>query len=83
MEERKPITYKDAGVDIEAGDRLVDRIKPFAAATARPGVLAGIGSFGALFSLAESIADRRLVDPVLVSSTDGVGTKLKIAQRMG
>jgi len=83
MKEPKPLTYKNAGVNIEAGDRLVDRIKPWAAGTNRPGVLAGIGGFGALFSLAESIADRRLVDPVLVSATDGVGTKLKIAQRMG
>ncbi len=83
MEKKKSLTYKDAGVDIEAGERLADRIKPWAATTARPGVMMGIGGFGALFSLAESIADRRLIDPILVSSTDGVGTKLKIAQMMG
>ncbi|MDH7499405.1 MAG: phosphoribosylformylglycinamidine cyclo-ligase [candidate division NC10 bacterium] len=79
MEEPKPLTYKQAGVDIEAGERLVDRIKPHAASTSRPEVLAGIGGFGALFSL----ADKRYRHPVLVSATDGVGTKLKIAQRMG
>jgi len=66
-------------VDIEAGERLVDRIKPHAASTSRPEVLTGIGGFGSLFSLAE----KRYRDPVLVSATDGVGTKLKIAQRMG
>ena len=70
--------YRDAGVDIEAGDRLVDRIKPLAKATATPGVLGGIGGFGGLFSLMG-----RYRDPVLVSGTDGVGTKLLIAQAVG
>jgi phosphoribosylformylglycinamidine cyclo-ligase len=79
MKGRESITYRDAGVDIEAGERLVDRIKPHAASTSRPEVMAGIGGFGALFSLAQ----QRFRDPVLVSATDGVGTKLKIAQRMG
>jgi phosphoribosylformylglycinamidine cyclo-ligase len=69
------MTYRDAGVDITAGETLVDRIKPLARATARPGVLGGIGGFGALFDL--KAAGFR--DPVLVSSTDGVGTKLRIA----
>ena len=68
------ITYKDAGVDIEAGDLLVERIKPFAKRTMRPEVLAGIGGFGALFELS-----KKYTNPVLVSGTDGVGTKLKLA----
>ena len=66
-------SYKDAGVDIEAGDALVDRIKPFAKATNRAGVMGGLGGFGALFDLKAA----GFTDPVLVSSTDGVGTKLK------
>ena len=70
------ITYKDAGVDIERGDALVDRITGFAKRTHRPGVLAGIGGFGALFSLKEL---GRFDDPVLVTGCDGVGTKLKLA----
>lgn len=70
--------YKDAGVDIEAGDALVRRIAPMAKATSRPGVLGGIGGFGGLFSLMG-----RFEDPVLVSGTDGVGTKLLLAQRLG
>ncbi len=69
------MTYRAAGVDIDAGDALVERIKPLARATARPGVLGGIGGFGALFDL--KAAGFR--DPVLVSSTDGVGTKLRLA----
>jgi phosphoribosylformylglycinamidine cyclo-ligase len=69
------LTYRAAGVDIAAGDALVDRIKPLAAATSRAGVMGGIGGFGALFDLKEA----GFKDPVLVSSTDGVGTKLKIA----
>jgi phosphoribosylformylglycinamidine cyclo-ligase len=68
-------TYKDAGVDIEAGDALVDRIKPFAKTTNRAGVMGGLGGFGALFDLKAA----GFTDPVLVSSTDGVGTKLMVA----
>ncbi len=68
------MTYRDAGVDIDAGDALVDRIKPLAARTLRPGVMAGIGGFGALFEL-----PAHLRQPVLVSGTDGVGTKLRLA----
>ena len=69
-----PLSYKDAGVDIVAGDALVERIKPLAKKTMREGVLAGIGGFGALFEV-----PKRYKDPVLVSGTDGVGTKLKLA----
>lgn len=69
--------YRDAGVDIDAGDSLVDRIKPWAARTHRAGVMGGIGSFGGLFSMAG------YKDPVLVSGTDGVGTKLLVAQKLG
>jgi phosphoribosylformylglycinamidine cyclo-ligase len=76
---RKSLTYKDAGVDIDAGNRLVDRIRPLVARTARPEVLAGIGGFGGLFALPEG----RYREPVLVSGTDGVGTKLKLAQQVG
>jgi phosphoribosylformylglycinamidine cyclo-ligase len=68
------LSYRDAGVDIDAGDALVERIKPFAKRTMRPEVLAGIGGFGALVEL-----PKRFREPVLVSGTDGVGTKLKIA----
>ncbi len=68
------LSYKDAGVDIDAGDRLVERIKPLARATHRKGVLAGIGGFGALFELPAGYRQ-----PVLVSGTDGVGTKLRLA----
>ncbi len=69
-----PLTYRDAGVDIDAGDELVERIKPAAKRTMRPEVLAGIGGFGALFELS-----KKYQHPVLVSGTDGVGTKLKLA----
>jgi phosphoribosylformylglycinamidine cyclo-ligase len=68
------LSYRDAGVDIDAGDALIDRIKPFAKKTLRDGVLAGIGGFGALFEV-----PKRYREPVLVSGTDGVGTKLKLA----
>ena len=68
------LTYRDAGVDIDAGDSLVERIKPAARRTLRPEVLAGIGGFGALFEIS-----RKYREPVLVSGTDGVGTKLKLA----
>lgn len=67
---KAPLTYRDAGVDIDAGDALVDRIKPLAARTMRPGVLAGIGGFGGLFEVPKNYKE-----PVLVSGTDGVGTK--------
>ncbi|MEY4138991.1 MAG: hypothetical protein RLZZ371_1173 [Pseudomonadota bacterium] len=69
-----PLSYKAAGVDIDAGDALVERIKPLAKKTMREGVLAGIGGFGALFEV-----PKRYREPVLVSGTDGVGTKLKLA----
>ncbi len=69
------VTYRQAGVDIEAGDALVDRIKPLARATSRPGVMGGLGGFGALFDLRAA----GFQDPVLVSTTDGVGTKLRLA----
>jgi phosphoribosylformylglycinamidine cyclo-ligase len=72
-----PLTYRDAGVDIDAGDALVERIKPFAARTMRPEVLGGIGGFGALVEVS-----KRYREPVMVSGTDGVGTKLKLAFRM-
>jgi phosphoribosylformylglycinamidine cyclo-ligase len=71
---QSPLSYKDAGVDIDAGDALVERIKPLARKTMREGVLAGIGGFGALFEV-----PKRYKEPVLVSGTDGVGTKLKLA----
>ncbi|HEY1933975.1 MAG TPA: phosphoribosylformylglycinamidine cyclo-ligase [Acetobacteraceae bacterium] len=73
------LTYGDAGVDIDAGDALVEAIKPLARSTDRPGVLGGLGGFGALFDLKAA----GFADPVLVSSTDGVGTKLKIAIETG
>lgn len=72
------MTYRRAGVDISAAERLVERIRPIALKTARPGLLAGVGGFSALFDL----KSRNYRHPVLVSSTDGVGTKLKIAFMM-
>jgi len=69
------LSYRDAGVDIDAGNALVERIKPVVAKTFRPGVLTGLGGFGALFELPAG----RYRNPVLVSGTDGVGTKLKLA----
>ena len=74
MTAKKPLTYRDAGVDIDAGDALVERIKPAARRTLRPEVLGGLGGFGALVELPS-----RYNQPVLVSGTDGVGTKLKLA----
>ncbi|MBP8295208.1 MAG: phosphoribosylformylglycinamidine cyclo-ligase [Burkholderiales bacterium] len=71
------LSYRDSGVDIDAGDRLVENIKPYARKTMRPEVLAGIGGFGALIEL-----PKRYREPVLVAGTDGVGTKLKLAFEM-
>lgn len=73
------MTYRDAGVDIEAGDALVERIKPAAKATLRPGVLGGLGGFGALFDPRAAGFE----DPILVATTDGVGTKLRVAIEAG
>ena len=69
-----PLSYRDAGVDIDAGNQLIDRIKPIAAATKRDGVVSGLGGFGALFEI-----PGHYKHPILVSGTDGVGTKLKLA----
>jgi phosphoribosylformylglycinamidine cyclo-ligase len=74
----KGLSYRDAGVDIDEGDALVEAIKPFARRTMRPEVLAGIGGFGALMEL-----PKKYREPVLVSGTDGVGTKLKLAFSLG
>jgi len=74
-----PLSYRDAGVDIEAGNTLVDRIKPHAARTRRPEVMAGLGGFGGLFELPVD----RYKKPILVSGTDGVGTKLRLAIESG
>ena len=74
----KQLSYRDAGVDIDAGEQLVENIKPLARATAREGLVAGVGGFGALFEI-----PKRFRQPVLVSGTDGVGTKLKLASAIG
>jgi phosphoribosylformylglycinamidine cyclo-ligase len=74
MSNKRGVTYRDAGVDIDAGDALVDRIKPLVRRTQRPEVLAGIGGFGALVEIPAGYRK-----PVLVSGTDGVGTKLRLA----
>lgn len=76
---KTPLSYRDAGVDIEAGERLVDAISPMAKATARAGVMGGLGGFGALFDLKAAGYE----DPILVSGTDGVGTKLMLAFETG
>jgi phosphoribosylformylglycinamidine cyclo-ligase len=73
MAAKKPLTYRDAGVDIDAGDALVDDIKKIVKSTRRPEVLAGVGGFGALVSI-----PKKYKQPILVSGTDGVGTKLKL-----
>lgn len=73
--EKKPLTYREAGVDIDAGERAVDLIRDMARSTFTPNVLTGLGGFSGLFSLKDLAGD----DPVLVSGTDGVGTKLKLA----
>ena len=73
-----PLTYRDAGVDIDAGNELVERIKPLVKRSFRPEVMGGLGGFGALFDLSNKYRE-----PVLVSGTDGVGTKLKLAQQLG
>ncbi|MBV8656196.1 MAG: phosphoribosylformylglycinamidine cyclo-ligase [Burkholderiales bacterium] len=72
--QRQSLSYRDAGVDIDAGDQLVENIKPFARRTMRPEVLSGIGGFGGLVEIS-----KKYKEPVLVSGTDGVGTKLKLA----
>ncbi|UNK56885.1 phosphoribosylformylglycinamidine cyclo-ligase [Pseudoxanthomonas daejeonensis] len=73
-----PLTYRDAGVDIDAGNEVVERIKPLVKRSFRPEVMGGLGGFGALFDLSNKYRE-----PVLVSGTDGVGTKLKLAQQLG
>src|SRR6476660_2278549 len=72
------MTYRDAGVDIDAGNAVVERIKPLVRRSFRPEVMGGLGGFGALFDLSNKYSE-----PVLVSGTDGVGTKLKLAQQLG
>ena len=78
-QDKAGLTYRDAGVDIDAGEALVQAIKPLAKSTARPGAAAGLGGFGALFDLKAA----GFSDPILVSTTDGVGTKLKVAIESG
>ncbi len=79
MPAKKPLTYRDAGVDIDAGNELVNRIKPLVAATHRAGVLGSLGGFGGLFELDTAAYQH----PVLVAGTDGVGTKLRLAIDLG
>jgi len=74
INKNQQISYKDAGVDIKAGDELIKNIKPYAKATNRPEVMGGLGGFGSLFEI-----PKKFKNPVLVSGTDGVGTKLKLA----
>jgi len=78
VNDSKQLSYREAGVDIDAGERLVENIKPLARGTTRDGVLAGVGGFGALFEIPD-----RYRQPVLVTGTDGVGTKLKLASQLG
>ena len=78
-ENRKPLSYAESGVDIDTGNRIVDRIRPLARATRRPGAGAELGGFGGLFDLRAA----GFVDPILVAANDGVGTKLKIAAESG
>src|SRR3546814_16056363 len=72
------MTYREAGVDIDAGNELVERLKPLVRRSFRPEVMGGLGGFGALFDLSGKYRE-----PVLVSGTDGVGTQLKLAQQLG
>jgi phosphoribosylformylglycinamidine cyclo-ligase len=78
-ESRKPLTYAESGVDVDTGNRIVDRIRPLARGTRRPGSSAELGGFGGLFDLRAA----GFVDPILVAANDGVGTKLKIAAESG
>src|SRR5580698_7544855 len=78
-ESQKPLTYAQSGVDIDVGNRIVDRIRPFARRTRRSGAGAELGGFGGLFDLRAA----GFVDPILVAANDGVGTKLKIAIESG
>ena len=78
-DEREGLSYRDAGVDIDAGNELVERIKPAVKSTRRPEVLTGLGGFGALFRMDFD----RWREPLLVSGTDGVGTPLMLARQLG
>jgi len=72
------LTYKDSGVDITKSNKLIEKIKPIAKATSRPGVLNGLGGFGGMFEIPKD----KYHNPVLISGTDGVGTKLKVAEML-